>query len=363
MEPERVVWCPSKGRQQPRSNFLAMPGACFNPYGCEWSMGDLWRSMDWLRRLDVVVLVFMLAYVLAVLTRVFYRYNVVREPRGIDCAGKRKLAADLSLQARSLKSIALTAPYLGLLGTCIGILNGPGIGSGFGMEKSRALALMASGTATALITTAAGILVAVPATCSYNYLCTRIGLLESEVSEQALTNQRASPLRLALTKRFSLPAFAVIAAPGLAILVAVYTPYFAPRRPTGFDVGLAPERCDYDGSDRLIILHLTDAGRLLLNTEQEDWNSLAGRLSEIYSTREHRTLYLRADDGVPFQTVADALDIVENIPATVGPQAVGTEVDRLDVTVLLLTPKAEYELNARCLLEPVAIGSSHHVSR
>ena len=167
--------------------------ACLNPYGCEWSIGYLWRSMDWLRRLDVVVLVFMLAYVLAVVTRVFYRCNLVREPRGIDCAGQRKLAADLSLQARSLKSIASTAPYLGLLGTCLGILNAPGIGSGFGMEKSTALALMASGTAAALITTVAGILVAVPATCSYNYLCTRIDLLESEVSGDAPTDRGPHP--------------------------------------------------------------------------------------------------------------------------------------------------------------------------
>jgi biopolymer transport protein ExbD len=272
----------------------------------------------------------MLAYVLAVVTRSFYRYNLAREPRGIDCAGKRKLAAGLSLQARSLKSIASTAPYLGLLGTCIGILNAPGIGSGFGMEKSRALVLMASGTATALITTAAGILVAIPATCSYNYLCTRIGLLESEASDEALTDQRASPRRLALTKRFSLPAFAVIAAPGLAILVAVYTPYFAPRRPTGFDIGLAPERCEYDGSDRLIVLHLTAAGKLFLNTEQEDWNSLAGRLSQIYSMRVGRTLYFLADDEVPFQTMADALDIVAKTPVT---------------RVLLITPKA---MNALC---------------
>jgi hypothetical protein len=139
----------------------------------------------------------------------------------------------------------------------------------------------------------------------------------------------------------------------------VYTPYFAERWATGLELRLASTRCEYDGDDRLIVLHITDAGKLFLNQDQQDWNSLAGRLSEIYSMRVHRTLYLLADDGVSFQTVADALDIVENIPATVGPQAVGTEMDKLDITVRLLTPRAS---NTRCP-QPVGTGSGKHASR
>jgi len=96
----------------------------------------------------------------------------------------------------------------------------------------------------------------------------------------------------------------------------------------------------------------------LLNEEQEDWNGLAGRLSEIYRVREQRTLDLVADDGVPFQAVADALDIVENIPATVGSQPTGMEMDKLDITVRLVTPGAF----ARCP-EPVVTGSSRRASK
>ena len=305
-----------------------MPTACLDPYGCYWSIGYLWRSMDWARRLDVAALAFMLTYVLAVVTHAFYRYNLVRA-RGIGCAAERKLAAELSLNARSLKSIAVAAPYLGLLGTCLGILNAPGIGSGIGMEKNAALALIASGTAASLITTAAGILVAFPATCSYNYLCTRICLLESKISNEA-NGALPSEQRFALAEPFSLPAFAVIATSGLAILVAVCTPFFAARHPGGFDIGLASERCGYDRAERVIVLHLSNTGRLSLNTEQEEWNSLASRLSEIYRMRVGRALYLLADDDVPFQTIADTLDIVVKTPVT---------------RVLLITPKA---MSARC---------------
>jgi biopolymer transport protein ExbD len=319
--------------------------------------------MNWITRLDVIVLALMLAYVVVVVIHVSYRCHLARRERGIDSASRSKLAAVLSIELGSLKAIASSAPYLGLAGTCVGILSAYRFSGTVEMETNTLLVMMAAKMAAPLVTTAAGILVAVPAICSYNYLCTRKDLFESKVSNDPpaqIRRYRQGTRRLALTKRFSqLPAFALIAAPGLAALVAVYTPYFAPLEPTGLEVDLDSTRCEHDGNDRLIVLHMTDAGKLFLNTEQEDWDSLAGRLSKIYSVRAHRTLYLLADDGVSFQTVADALDIVENIPATVGPQAVGTEVDKLYITVRLLTPRAS---NTRCP-QPVGTGSGKHASR
>ncbi len=307
--------------------------------------------MDWVRRLDVIVLTFMLVYALTVVTRVFYRYQVVQDPRKIDSLGRNKLRADLSAQAHRLKSIASTAPYLGLLGTCFGILNAPGIGSGFGMEKYTALRLITSGIAAALITTAAGILVTVPAICSYNYVCTRLGLLESEQSDE-IQKCRFHADKFPLKKRFSqLPAFALIAATCLSIFVAVYTPYFDPPEPTGLAIDLASTRCEYDGDDRLIVLHVTNASKIFLNTEEEDWKNLAGRLSEIYSMREHRTLYLHADEEVSFQTIADVIDIAESTESTAG-------TEPLDIKVRLITPAA---VKAHCL-HPVVLRPSLHGS-
>jgi biopolymer transport protein ExbD len=341
-----------------------MHGVCLNswhPYECDWSVGHLWRWMNWVVRLDVIVLALMLAGVVVVVARISYRYYLARSGREIDSASRRKPAAVLSIELGSLKAIASSAPYLGLAGTCVGIMSSLGFGGN--MEKNTFLTMVAANMAASLAATAAGILVAVPATCSYNYLCTRIDLLVSELSNDPparIGRYRQGTQRLGLTKRFSqLPAFALIAAPGLAVLVAVYTPYFAPREPTGLELELASTCHEYDSNDRLIVLHITDAGKLFLNTEQEDWNGLAGRLSEIYNVRAHHTLYLVADDGVPFQAVADALDIVENAPVAAGPQAAGVGMDKLDITVRLVTPRA---LNARCP-EPVVTGSSQHASR
>jgi biopolymer transport protein ExbD len=311
--------------------------------------------MNWLQRLDVIVLALMLAHIVVVVARVSYSYRLARRAGLIDTAARafqrdrRKLVAALSIKVGTLKSIALVAPYLGLSGTCSGIVTGF---RGIGIEADSALAaVVISGTVTiAFITTVAGLLVAIPAVWSYNYLRTRIDLLESEISADVPV-RRSRHFRFTqkfpLAALFSRISFPLIAAPTLAILAGVvFMEYSSYETPTGLYIDMRPAalHCEY-GEDRLIVLHITDAGKLFLNQEQADWNSLAGRLSEIYSMRVDRTLYLGADDGAPFQTLADVLDTVENASATVGSQASGMGTDKLDIRVRLVTPRA---LDARC---------------
>src|SRR5207244_7758758 len=65
-----------------------------------------------------------------------------------------------------------------------------------GMQKATALAMMASRIAAALVTTATGLLVAVPAVWSYNYLCACIDVLESDMSNmarEAITHLKSHP--------------------------------------------------------------------------------------------------------------------------------------------------------------------------
>ena len=321
----------------------------WQPGGCEWTIRWLWRWMSSFERLDVVVLALMLVCLFAIVIHVYCRYRLAR--LRIDNASRRALASALKIEVGALKSIAITAPYLGLAGTCVGILSAFG---GIDMQKDAALALMETLIALALIPTAFGIPVAVLATCSYNVLCTRIDLLGGEGLDEGQQRDRhfRGVRRFPQTKRFSeLPAFGLIAAPGLAIAIAGFMTFASFHRSTGFYVELASTRCEYDSDEHLIILHITDTGKLFLNQEQEDWNGLAGRLAQLYSPREYRTLYLFADSGVPFQTVAHALDAVGNAPTSVGPQA-----DNLKITVHLVTPRT---LNAGCLT-PVVTRSGDH---
>jgi len=151
-----------------------------------------------------------------------------------------------------------------------------------------------------------------------------------------------------------------MAAPSLAILVGVvFVEYSSYHTPMGLTVSVVPTRCEDVGDDRLIALRLTDTGNLFINQTEEDENSLPEVLSKIYGTRVRRTLYLLAEGGVPFQRVADALDVVKN--TNVEPhQAIRTGAGRRDIAVQLITPQA---VNNSCVLSPVAIGSSHPTSR
>ena len=329
-----------------------MPEACLDswqPYACEWSVGYLWRTMGWSRRLDLIVLALMLAYVVVVFVRDSYRYQIARRTLDTDTPGnnRNELRADLSIHLGILAAIASAAPYLGAVGTCIGIMKGSGLMAGINMEHNAFVAMMALHIASALFTTAAGILVAVPAICVYNYLRVRANLLKGGGAHRPFQGTGWNLLggeRFVLRERFShLPPFPLIAAPCLAALVALYTPFFSPRGPMGLGVELAPARCEFDGDDRLIVLWVTNTGEVFINHEQEDWSALSGRLSETYSMRKYRTIYLVAENDVPFQTAADAIDIANS----------------LSLNVLLVTPVAT---KARCL-EPVAIHSPRHVRR
>ena len=308
-------------------------------------------------RLDVIFLAVMLTYVFAVVISVCCRYYLTRPGRGIASTRTRTFAAVLNIELGGLRSIALTAPYLGLAGTCEGMLSALGGGA---MEKHAFMAMITTRMALALVPTAAAIPVASMATCSYNFLRARVDLLGGGVFEERQKRSRhfQGVRRFPTMKRFSeLPVFGLVATSALAFAIAGFMTFASFHTAKGFYVELASAGCD--AVDRLIVLHITDAGKMFLNLEQEDRNNLADRLSAIYSMRQDRTVYLFADAGVPFQPVADALDTVENVPVTVVPQAVGMGMDKLDIAVRLVTRRA---LNARCP-EPVVTGSSRQASR
>jgi biopolymer transport protein ExbD len=300
-----------------------MPEVCSNPrqpYECGWTIGYWWRWADFFSRLDVIVLGLMVVYIVVVFARVSYRCRSAQHGEPLDTDDhalqrtRRKLVADLNIWVGGIKSIAQTAPFVGLVGTCYGIM--AGCFQGVGMEVHAVIAMISSNAAAALIPTAAGLLVAVPAVWSYNHLRRRIDLLEVEVPRKVFERadghfQVAQSLPLA--RRFSgLPAYPLMTAPSL-LLIMVYLIFPQWNISMGLPVTLAPARCpiERDVPYRIIVLHVTNAGRLFLNTEEEDWNRLAYRLSQIYSLRADKTMYLLAEDGVPFQTVANAIDIAE----------------------------------------------------
>jgi biopolymer transport protein ExbB/biopolymer transport protein TolQ len=89
------------------------------------------------------------------------------------------LATDLRSGLGGIATVGATAPFVGLLGTVMGITNsftGMAAAGGGGIEA------VAGGIGETLITTALGLLVAIPAVWLYNYFTTRLERLFSEVA-------------------------------------------------------------------------------------------------------------------------------------------------------------------------------------
>ncbi|PYV45360.1 MAG: flagellar motor protein MotA [Acidobacteria bacterium] len=79
--------------------------------------------------------------------------------------------AELKRGISGLATIGSTAPFVGLFGTVVGIINAF---QGMSTEKSAGLSAVAGGISEALITTAFGLFVAVPAVWMYNYFNSKI---------------------------------------------------------------------------------------------------------------------------------------------------------------------------------------------
>lgn len=81
-----------------------------------------------------------------------------------------------------LATIGSTAPFVGLFGTTIGIINAF---QGMKTEETAGIAAVAGGIAEALVTTAFGLLVAIPAVWAYNYFTNRIETFTVEMDNSS----------------------------------------------------------------------------------------------------------------------------------------------------------------------------------
>ena len=81
------------------------------------------------------------------------------------------VGAELKRGLGGLATIGSTAPFVGLFGTVIGIINAF---KGIASEKSAGLGAVSAGISEALVTTAIGLFVAVPAVWMYNAFSTKV---------------------------------------------------------------------------------------------------------------------------------------------------------------------------------------------
>jgi biopolymer transport protein ExbB/biopolymer transport protein TolQ len=90
--------------------------------------------------------------------------------------------AELKRGMGTLATIGSTAPFVGLFGTVVGIINAF---HGIAAEKQTGLAAVAGGISEALVTTAFGLLVAVPAVWAYNAFSERVEAFDIEMDNSS----------------------------------------------------------------------------------------------------------------------------------------------------------------------------------
>jgi biopolymer transport protein ExbB len=90
--------------------------------------------------------------------------------------------AELKRGVSTLATIGSTAPFVGLFGTVVGIINAF---KGITQSKSTGLAAVAGGISEALVTTAVGLFVAIPAVWMYNYFSGRIEAFDVEMGNSS----------------------------------------------------------------------------------------------------------------------------------------------------------------------------------
>ena len=90
--------------------------------------------------------------------------------------------AELKRGISSLATVGSTAPFVGLFGTVLGIINAF---KGISNEKSTGLGAVAGGISEALVTTAVGLFVALPAVWAYNYFSGRIEAFDVEMGNSS----------------------------------------------------------------------------------------------------------------------------------------------------------------------------------
>ena len=96
----------------------------------------------------------------------------------------------------------------------------------------------------------------------------------------------------------------------LLVLIIIFM--VMPSRTTGLPT-LVPQPAPPEARiepERAIVVQVMRGGKLLINEEPSDWDSLGAKLSDIFKGRADKVAFVRGDTEVPFEQVARAIDIM-----------------------------------------------------
>ena len=106
----------------------------------------------------------------------------------------------------------------------------------------------------------------------------------------------------------------------LLVLLIIFM-VITPLTPHGLDA-LVPQPPPKDApknqnNDRTIVVQVIDRGPgmqpgLKINQDDVTWETLQGRLEDVFKTRAEKVMFVKGDDNVPFADVANVIDIAHS---------------------------------------------------
>jgi biopolymer transport protein TolR len=103
----------------------------------------------------------------------------------------------------------------------------------------------------------------------------------------------------------------------LLVLLIIFM-VITPLTPKGLDALVPqpppPNQPKNNTPDRTIVVQLMDHGPnqipgVKINQDDATFDTLQGRLSDIFKTRAEKVMFVKADDNIPFANVASVIDL------------------------------------------------------
>src|SRR5580692_7715258 len=189
---------------------------------------------------------------------------------------------------RNMPWLAITGavtPFVGLFGTVWGIMDSF---HGLGTAGAATLRAVAPGISEALITTAAGLAAAIPAVIGYNLLGSSNGRTQSSISDINVT-----------------PLVDVV----LVLLIIFMVT--APVLQSGIEVSVPKTRTVKEISEERTVITINKDQRVFLGNDAININQIAARLKQKIRDPRNQSIFIRADENVPFGAFATVMDAVK----------------------------------------------------
>jgi len=99
----------------------------------------------------------------------------------------------------------------------------------------------------------------------------------------------------------------------LLVLIIIFM-VITPTVPTGLPM-LVPQPASVQSKPEppdpyTIVVQVMQGGKLMINQDQSDWDTLGPRLSDIFKERADKLAFVEGAEDVPFAEVARAIDIM-----------------------------------------------------